>query len=71
MNVLPVVLAAAADHFGRSLTPVWVDDYSGDGWDSAPIGTASPTVPWDGPVSLYDEPNLPYLVPLGRGNDSS
>lgn len=58
-EVLPVVIAAAEAHFGRSLTPIWVDDMSCDGWDSYPV-----SAPWDGPASLCDEPDLPYLVPV-------
>lgn len=36
-EVLPVVIAAAEAHFGRPLTPIWVDDMSCDGWDSYPV----------------------------------
>ena len=65
-KVMPAVLNAAVAHFGRSLTPIWVDDMSGDGWDSDP----NRKVPWDGPVSLYDEPELPYLIPPGENDHS-
>ena len=59
---MPAVLAAAAAHFGRPLTPIWVDDMSGDGWDVDP----NRTVPWDGPASVYDEPELPYLCHIRK-----
>jgi hypothetical protein len=62
-EVLPVVMAAAEAHFGRRLTPIWVDDMSCDGWNSDP----SISAPWDGPASLYDEPDLPDLVSVSRG----
>ncbi|EHB48665.1 hypothetical protein MycrhDRAFT_5506 [Mycolicibacterium rhodesiae JS60] len=35
-TVLPMVIAAAEAHLNRRLSPVWVDDMSGDGWDSVP-----------------------------------
>ena len=69
-DLLPDVLAAAQEHFGRTLAPIWVDDMSGDGGDSVPWGESPPAVPWDGPVSLYYEPELPYLVPPGENNHS-
>lgn len=58
-EVLPTVITAAEALFGRRLTPIWVDDMSCDGWDNDPDMSA----PWDGPASLYDEPDLPDLVP--------
>lgn len=61
-ELLPAVVAAAETHFGDQLTPIWVDDMSCDGWDMRPDMTA----PWDGPVSLDDEPELPRLIPASR-----
>ncbi len=61
-EMLPAVLAAAEDHFGRKLTAILVDDMSCDGWDMQRDMVA----PWDGPASLYDEPHLPSLVPASR-----
>ncbi|MUL61070.1 hypothetical protein B5P44_00525 [Mycobacterium sp. CBMA 213] len=61
-EMLPAVLAAAEEHFGRKLTAIWVDDMSCDGWDMQPEMVA----PWDGPASLDDEPHLPRLVPASR-----
>ncbi len=69
-TVLPAVTAAASAHLGRELSPMWIDDMSGDGWDSVPFGEPPPSVPWDGPASLYDEPRLPYVVPAGDGDVS-
>lgn len=66
---LPSVLAAARDHFCDVLEVIWVDDYSCDGWDSDLPGFDR-YVPWDGPASLYDEPDLPYLVPTDGGEHS-
>lgn len=54
--------AFAEKHFGSSLTPIWVDDMSCDGWEYNPTLVA----PWDGPVSLDDEPDLPHLVPASQ-----
>lgn len=68
-KAMPAVLAAAADQFGEVLEAIWVDDYSGDGWDCDPPGF-SRYVPWDGPAFLYDEPDLPYLVPT-EGDEHS
>ncbi|RIT36859.1 hypothetical protein D2E76_16555 [Mycobacteroides abscessus] len=61
-KVLPAVVASAAEYFGAKLEAMWIDDYSGDGWDCDPPGFDR-HVPWDGPASLYEEPNLPYVVP--------
>jgi hypothetical protein len=61
-ELLPGVLAAAEAHFGGRLTPIWVDDMSCDGWDN----DSSMSAPWDGPASLYDEPDLPDLIPASR-----
>ena len=61
-NVLPAVTAFAEKHFGTSLTPIWVDDMSCDGLEYNPTLVA----PWDGPVSLDDEPELPHLVPASQ-----
>ncbi|MDO3331489.1 hypothetical protein [Mycobacteroides abscessus] len=66
---MPSVLVAAVDYFGDVLEAVWVDDISGDGWDCDHSGFDR-YVPWDGPVSLYDEPDLPYLVPVDGGEYS-
>lgn len=60
--VLPAVIAATNAHLGRELSPVWIDDMSGDGWDSVPPDEPPPSVPWDGPASLWEEPDLPYVV---------
>ncbi|GAT01250.1 hypothetical protein [Mycolicibacterium fortuitum] len=63
-TVLPAVIAAASAHLGCELSPVWIDDMSGDGWDSVPSGDPLPSVPWDGPASLWEEPDLPFVVPV-------
>lgn len=62
VELLPAVVAAAEVHFGSRLTAIWVDDMSCDGWDLDPNMSA----PWDGPASLYEEPDLPDLVPASR-----
>lgn len=61
-QALPAVLKAAEVYFGTTLAPMWINDMSGDGWDLDP----DRKVPWDGPASLWDEPDLPYLVPASR-----
>lgn len=61
-TVLPAVIAAVEADLDRKLIPIWVDDASGDGWDSVPRGGRFPSVPWDGPASLYDEPELPFVI---------
>ncbi len=68
-SALPAVLKSASEHFGDVLEAVWVDDYSGDGWDCDPPGFDR-HVPWDGPASLWEEPDLPYLVPADVGECS-
>ncbi len=68
-KVLSAVVASAAEHFGAKLEAIWIDDYSGDGWDCDPPGFDR-HVPWDGPASLYEEPNLPYVVPAGGASKS-
>lgn len=60
-EVLPALITAASTHLGRELSSIWIDDMSGDGWDSVRWGDPPPTVPWDGPASLYEEPDLPYV----------
>lgn len=67
-KAMPAVLAAAADYFGERLESIWVDDHSGDGWDCDPP-EFNRRVPWDGPVWLYDEPDLPYLAPAEAHED--
>ncbi|GAA3128821.1 hypothetical protein [Rhodococcus baikonurensis] len=52
-------MAFAEKYFDSPLTAIWVDDLSCDGWEY----DSSLVAPWDGPVSLDDEPELPHLVP--------
>lgn len=66
---LTSVLTAASAHFSDALEAMWVDDYSGDGWDTDPPDFDR-HVPWDGPASLYEKPDLPYLVPIDGGQKS-
>ncbi|WP_396908732.1 hypothetical protein [Mycolicibacterium sp.] len=69
--VLPAVIAAANAHLGRELSPMWIDDMSGDGWDSVPWNEPQPSVPWDGPASLWEEPDLPHVVPADSPHEDN